>query len=90
MKTKSPIAVASEPQQPKRLAFFERYLTGWVINQSSAASGSRDPLLVACGQGEVQFVRKIVEKHSQRTALVPWVTEEPAGSERLQQLFQSS
>ena len=59
----------------------------WVINQSFAGSGSRDPLLVARGRGEVQYIREVVEKLSKRTALVPWVREEPAGPEKLQQLF---
>jgi arsenite-transporting ATPase len=58
-----------------------------VINQSFAESGSRDPLLVARGRGETQFLREVVEQHSKRTAIVPWVTEEPAGPERLQQFF---
>ena len=31
-----------------------------------------------------------VEQHSKRTALVPWVTEEPSGPERLEQLFQTA
>ncbi len=62
----------------------------WVINQSFAENGSRDPLLVARGRGEARFIREVVEKFSKRTALVPWVTEEPAGPERLQQLFQTA
>jgi hypothetical protein len=41
-------------------------------------------LLVARGRGEVQFIREVVERLSKRTALVPWVTEAPAGPERLQ------
>jgi hypothetical protein len=44
---------------------------------------------VARGLGEVQFIREIVEKFSKRTALLPWVMEEPVGPERLQQLFQT-
>ena len=62
----------------------------WVINQSFAGSGSHDPLLVTRGRGEVQYIREVVEQHSQRTALVPWVTEEPTGPERLQQFFQTA
>jgi arsenite-transporting ATPase len=62
----------------------------WVINQSFAESGSRDPLLVARGRGEIQFIREVVEKLSKRTVIVPWVTEEPIGPARLQQLFQTA
>jgi len=59
----------------------------WVINQSFAGCGSHDPLLMARGRGEVQYIREVVEQLSKRTALVPWATEEPTGPERLQQLF---
>ena len=39
---------------------------------------------------EKKFIREVVAQHSKRTTLVPWVTEEPAGPERLQQLFQTA
>jgi arsenite-transporting ATPase len=59
----------------------------WVINQSFAGCGSCDPLLLARGRGERPFIREVTERLAKRTALVPWVAEEPAGPERLQQLF---
>ena len=61
----------------------------WVINQSFAESGSRDPLLVARGAGEAPYIREVASKFSKRTAIVPWVTEEPVGPEKLRQLFQT-
>ncbi len=82
----TPVHEAAALQDDLRRAKIEPF--AWVINQSFAESGSHDPLLVARGRGEVQFIREVVEKHSRRTALVPWVTEEPVGPERLQQLFQ--
>lgn len=84
----TPVHEAAALQADLRRAKIEPF--GWIINQSFAESGSHDPLLVARGRGEVQFIREVVEKHSKRTALVPWVTEEPAGPERLQQLFQTA
>ncbi len=84
----TPVHEAAALQDDLRRAQIEPF--AWVINQSFAQSGSRDPLLVARGQAEVQFIREVVEKHSRRTALVPWVTEEPIGPERLQQLFQTA
>ena len=59
----------------------------WIINQSFAMSGSHDPLLVARGRGEVPYIREVVGQLSPRTALVPWVAEEPVGPEKLRQLF---
>jgi arsenite-transporting ATPase len=84
----TPVHEAAALQTDLRRAQIEPF--AWVINQSFAESGSRDPLLVARGRGEVQFIREVVEKLSQRTVIVPWVTEEPTGPARLQQLFQTA
>jgi arsenite-transporting ATPase len=81
----TPVHEAAMLQVDLRRAQIEPF--AWVINQSFAGNGSRDPLLVARGRGEVQYIREVVEKLSKCTALVPWVTEEPTGPERLQQLF---
>ncbi|MEI8288297.1 MAG: arsenical pump-driving ATPase [Verrucomicrobiota bacterium] len=84
----TPVHEAAMLQADLRRAQIEPF--AWVINQSFAESGSHDPLLVARGRGEAQYIREVVEQHSKRTALVPWVTEEPAGPERLQQFFQTA
>ena len=81
----TPVHEAAMLQADLRRAQIEPF--AWVINQSFSQSGSRDPLLVARGRGEAQFIREVIEKHSRRTVIVPWVTEEPVGPERLQQLF---
>jgi arsenite-transporting ATPase len=59
----------------------------WVINQSFIEAQTSDPLLRARGAAELPFIREVTEQHASRTALVPWVPEEPVGAERLQQLF---
>ena len=84
----TPVHEAAMLQADLRRAQIEPF--AWVINQSFAESGSQDPLLVARGRGEGQYIREVCEQHSKRTALVPWVTEEPAGPERLQQFFQTA
>ena len=84
----TPVHEAGALQEDLRRAQIEPF--AWVINQSFAQSGSRDPLLVARGHGEAPYIREVVEKLSKRTAIVPWVTEEPTGPERLQQLFQTA
>lgn len=84
----TPVHEAAALQDDLRRAQIEPF--AWVINQSFAESGSCDPLLVARGHGEVQFINEVVEKHSKRMALVPWVTEEPTGPDRLQQIFQTA
>ena len=84
----TPVHEAAMLQTDLRRAQIEPY--AWVINQSFAGSGSHDPLLVTRGHGEVQYIREVVEKLSTHTALVPWMTEEPTGPERLQQFFQTT
>ena len=82
----TPVHEAAALQDDLRRAGIEPF--AWVVNQSFAESGSCDPLLVARGKGEIQFIREVTGQLSKRTALVPWVTEEPAGPERLKQLFE--
>ncbi|MCW5552202.1 MAG: arsenical pump-driving ATPase [Verrucomicrobiae bacterium] len=84
----TPVHEAAALQDDLRRAQIEPF--AWVINQSFAESGSHDPLLVARGRGEAPFIREVVAKHSRRTALAPWVTEEPTGPERLRQLFHTA
>lgn len=84
----TPVHEAAMLQADLRRAKIEPF--AWVINQSFAESGSQDPLLAARGHGEAPYLREVVEQLSKRTVLVPWVTEEPAGPERLQQFFQSA
>ena len=81
----TPVHEAGALQEDLRRAQIEPF--AWVINQSFAQSGSMDPLLLARGRGEAPYIREVVEKFSKRTALVPWVAEEPVGPERLRQLF---
>jgi arsenite-transporting ATPase len=81
----TPVHEAAALQDDLRRAQIEPF--AWVINQSFAESGSRDPLLLARGRGEAPYIRDVVEKFSKRTALVPWVADEPVRPEKLRQLF---
>jgi arsenite-transporting ATPase len=42
----------------------------WVINQSLLASGTRDPLLMAKGRREADYIERVTGR--QRCALIPW------------------
>ena len=81
----TPVHEAAALQDDLRRAEIEP--TAWVINQSFARSGSRDPLLVARGTDEQPYLQEVVERLARRAVIVPWVAEEPAGPENLQQLF---
>jgi arsenite-transporting ATPase len=84
----TPVHEAAALQDDLRRAQIEPF--AWVINQSFAESGSRDPLLVARGADELPYIREVAGKFSKRTAIVPWVAEEPVGPAKLRQLFQST
>ncbi len=83
----TPVHEAAALQDDLRRAQIEPF--AWVINQSFAQSGSRDPLLVARGADELPYIREVSGKFSKRAAIVPWVADEPVGPEKLRQLFQN-
>ncbi len=84
----TPVHEAAALQDDLRRAQIEPF--AWVINQSFAESGSRDPLLQSRGRNELPFIREVLAQHARRAALVPWASEEPLGPERLQQLFKDT
>ncbi len=81
----TPVHEAAALQDDLRRARIEPF--AWVINQSFAQSGTRDPLLMERGRGEAPYIGEVVERLSPRTALVPWVAEEPVGPEKLRLLL---
>jgi arsenite-transporting ATPase len=84
----TPVHEAAALQDDLRRAQIKPF--AWVINQSFAESGSRDPLLVARGADELPYIVEVADKFSKRTAIVPWVAEEPVGPEKLRQLFSTN
>ena len=83
----TPVHEAAALQTDLRRAQIEPF--AWVINQSFAGCGSRDPLLVARGADELPYIREVCGTLSKRTVIVPWVAEEPVGPEKLRQFFQT-
>jgi len=81
----TPVHEAAELQVDLRRADIEPF--AWIVNQSLAASGTRDPVLAARAAGESSFLREISENHASRIVVVPWVPEEPVGPEGLRQFF---
>lgn len=82
----TPVHEAAALQTDLRRAQIEPF--AWIINQSLARAGTRDPLLLARGASELPFVHEVARQLSKRTAIVPWVAEEPIGPEKLRQLFE--
>ena len=77
----TPVSEAARLQDDLRRAQIEPY--AWVINSSLAAAGSGDPCLKQRIAGELEQIEIVRARHAQRIAIVPWMTEEPVGPERL-------
>jgi len=75
-------------QEDLRRARIEPF--AWVINQSLLHSGSCDPLLQCREASEHRYLCEVVEKHSKRTAWLPWQAEEPVGPDALANLAASN
>ncbi len=84
----TPVHEAAALQEDLRRAHIEPF--AWVINQSLLRSGSCDPLLQCREESEHRYLREVVEKHSARTAWLPWQAEEPTGPEALARLASAS
>lgn len=77
----TPVSEAARLQADLRRAEIEPF--GWIINGSLAAAGSEDPCLRQRIAGELEQIEVVRAKHAQKLAIVPWMTEEPIGPERL-------
>ncbi|WP_263788784.1 arsenical pump-driving ATPase [Salinibacter grassmerensis] len=80
----TPVLEAKQLQDDLERAGIAPY--AWVVNQSLAAAGPSDPLLVERAHAEGSQIELVQEQHAERTALAPWMPEEPVGPERLQAL----
>ena len=82
----TPVLEAESLQADLRRAGIEPW--AWVIDSSLSAASPTDPLLVARAAEEQQHVER-VQKSVSRVAIIPWLTQEPTGSERLLELSRS-
>jgi arsenite-transporting ATPase len=61
----------------------------WVVNQSFAGNGFRDPVLVRRGLRELPYIEEVATRFAARLALVPWKPEAPVGPVLLRQLAEA-
>ena len=83
----TPVLEAEALQADLRRAGIEPW--AWVINSSLSAASPSDPLLVARATEERQHIDR-VQRSVSRVAIIPWLTHEPTGSERLRELSRSN
>jgi arsenite-transporting ATPase len=62
------------------LARAEIHPFAWVINQALTPVATSDPVLRSRQTNELGYIDEVIEKHSKRVALVPWMSEPPTGS----------
>jgi len=83
----TPVQEAAFLQEDLRRAGIEPW--AWIINNSFAATTTESPLLRMRAKNEIPQIELVLEKHSQRAALVPIQNEEPVGVDRLLGLSES-
>lgn len=79
----TPVLEAESLQADLRRAGIEPW--AWVINSSLSAAEPHDPLLLARAAEEQTHIER-VQRSVERVAIVPWLTHEPVGAERLREL----
>jgi arsenite-transporting ATPase len=62
----------------------------WIMNQSFAGDGFRDPVLVERGSLEEPFAAEVRDRLATRFAVIPWEPEAPVGPDRLRELAAKS
>ncbi len=80
----TPVLEAKQLQDDLERADITPY--AWVVNQSLAAAGPSDPLLVERAHAEVPQIEAVRTDHAERAALAPWMPDEPVGPDHLQAL----
>ncbi len=81
----TPVHEAAALQEDLRRAGIEPF--AWIINQSFALTGTKDPLLMNRGANELRYLREVTETLASRSVLLRWSECEPVGPDALAQLF---
>ena len=80
----TPVDEAAGLQTDLRRAEIEPF--AWIINQSLAATETRDPILAARAAAERPHIEHVTRDLASRAAMVAWQAESPVGSEHLREL----
>ena len=80
----TPVLEAANLQDDLRRAGIEPW--AWIVNSSVAAAHPYSPLLRQRARNELREIDAVATQHARRHAVVPLLTEEPAGVERLRAL----
>lgn len=84
----TPVHEAAQLQADLRRARIEPF--AWVVNQSLAADGVRDPVLRERSACEDRYLAEVRDHLAARIAWVPWYPAPPVGAERLLELVRGA
>jgi arsenite-transporting ATPase len=84
----TPVHEAAGLQEDLRRAGIEPY--AWIVNQSFAGNGFRDPVLAERGLRELPFIEEVRKRHARQVALIPWKLQAPVGPEQLTALVSAA
>ncbi|MDF1485034.1 arsenical pump-driving ATPase [Ramlibacter sp. H39-3-26] len=80
----TPVLEAANLQDDLRRAGIEPW--AWIVNHSVAAAQSHSPLLRQRARNELREIDAVATRYARRYAVVPLLTQEPVGVERLRAL----
>ncbi len=80
----TPVLEAANLQDDLRRAGIEPW--AWIVNHSVAAAQPHSPLLRQRARNELREIDAVVTRYARRYAVVPLLSEEPVGVERLRAL----
>jgi arsenite/tail-anchored protein-transporting ATPase len=81
----TPVHEAAALQEDLRRAGIEPF--AWVVNQSFAFTGTRDPLLAMRGTNELPYLAEVTGRLARRATLLDWALAEPVGPDALAALL---
>ena len=84
----TPVLEAAHLQDDLRRAGIEPW--AWIINNSVAASHAQSPLLRRRAANELEQIAAVRSRYAGRLAVVPLLSDEPVGIDKLQQLIRLS
>jgi len=80
----TPVHEAARLQDDLQRAGIKPY--AWIVNQSFAGDGFRDPVLVERGSREAPYIAEVRDRLATRFAVIPWKPEPPVGPKLLREL----
>ncbi|MCM3170445.1 MULTISPECIES: arsenical pump-driving ATPase [Peribacillus] len=57
----------------------------WIVNQSLYATNTKDPVLVGRATSEHQWVGKVKNELAENSAIIPWISEEKIGYDKIKE-----